>query len=115
VGREELRHLYRTCLFFVQPGEEDFGIAAAEAVACGAPVAALSRGGVLDIVRDGAEGVLYGEESAAGLAGALSRGERLRFGPEEMRRSAERFSTPRFRARFRRAVEELTTSQSLRR
>jgi glycosyltransferase involved in cell wall biosynthesis len=115
VSREELRQLYRTCLFFLQPGEEDFGIAAAEAVASGAPVAALSRGGVLDIVRDGAEGVLYDEESAAGLAEALRRGERLRFDPEEMRRSTERFSVPRFRDRFRRAVEELKTSQSLRR
>jgi glycosyltransferase involved in cell wall biosynthesis len=115
VAREELRQLYRTCRFFVQPGEEDFGIAAAEAVACGAPVVALARGGVLDIVRDGAEGVLYDEESAGGLARALERGESLRFPVEEMRRSAERFSIPRFRDRFGRAVEQLMRGQSIRR
>ena len=40
---EELRRLYRTCAFFVQPGEEDFGIAAVEALACGAPVVAVAR------------------------------------------------------------------------
>src|SRR5262249_46007641 len=35
---EGLRELYRTCAFFVQPGEEDFGISAVEALACGSPV-----------------------------------------------------------------------------
>ncbi len=33
--------LYRTCAAYLQPGEEDFGIAAVEALACGAPVVAL--------------------------------------------------------------------------
>ena len=42
--------LYRTCALYLQPGEEDFGIAAVEALACGAPVVALARGGARDIV-----------------------------------------------------------------
>jgi glycosyltransferase involved in cell wall biosynthesis len=107
VSREGLRELYRTCAFFVQPGEEDFGIAAAEAIACGAPVVALARGGVRDIVEDGKQGVLYPEESAAGLADALRRAEGIRFDYTEMRRCAERFSAERFAREFRRAVKEL--------
>lgn len=69
----KLRELYRRCALFLQPGEEDFGIAAVEALACGAPVAALGRGGVLDIVRDGVEGFLAPEEGAAPLADAVHR------------------------------------------
>jgi glycosyltransferase involved in cell wall biosynthesis len=110
--RERLRELYRTCAFFVQPGEEDFGIAAAEAVACGAPVVALGRGGVRDIVRDGVEGVLYEDPTAAGLAAAVARAARERFDYTEMRRSAGRFAPERFAREFRRAVRELTTPRA---
>ncbi|HTO77852.1 MAG TPA: glycosyltransferase, partial [Thermoanaerobaculia bacterium] len=112
VPRERLRDLYRTCAFFVQPGEEDFGIAAAEAVACGAPVVALGRGGVRDIVRDGVEGVLFEDPTAAGLAAALARAERLRFDYTEMRRSAGRFAPDRFAREIRRAVQEVTTPKA---
>ncbi len=111
VSREKLRELYRGCAGFLQPGEEDFGIAAAEAVSCGAPVVALGRGGVLDIVRDGREGALYDDESAAGLAAAVRRAQTSTFSEAEMRRSAERFSPARFAAQFRRAVEELTSGE----
>jgi len=107
LSREDLRGLYRTCAFFVQPGEEDFGIAAVEAVACGAPVVALRRGGVCDIVRDGKHGILYDEESAEGLAAAVARAGGLRFDYTEMRRSVERFSEERFAREFRRALDEL--------
>ena len=107
VSRERLRELYRTCAVFVQPGEEDFGIAAAEAVACGAPVVALGRGGVRDIVEDGKQGVLYPDETAAGLADAVRRARTIRFDYTEMRASAGRFSGGRFAREFRRAVQEL--------
>ncbi|HTO88364.1 MAG TPA: glycosyltransferase [Thermoanaerobaculia bacterium] len=107
ISRERLRELYRSCGFFVQPGEEDFGIASAEAVACGAPVVALGRGGVRDIVRDGVEGVLYPEESSAGLASAVGRAGAMRFDYTEMRRDAERFSADRFAREFRQALEDL--------
>ena len=107
VSRETLRGLYRTCSYFVQPGEEDFGIAAAEAAACGAPVVALSQGGVRDIVRDGIEGVLYDEPSGEGLAAGVRRAETTRFDYTEMRRRAEGLSRERFESEFRGALQEL--------
>jgi glycosyltransferase involved in cell wall biosynthesis len=107
VSRERLRELYRTCAAFVQPGEEDFGIAAAEAVACGTPVVALGRGGVTDVVRDGEEGVLYAEETAEALAGAVRRARTTSFDYTRMRRSAERFSPEQFARGFARAVADL--------
>jgi glycosyltransferase involved in cell wall biosynthesis len=99
-SREELRELYRTCAFFVQPGEEDFGIAAAEALACGAPVVALGRGGVLDIVRHGVEGVLFDSEGSEGLAEAILAAEGKRFDYTPLARSAARFSRERFIREF---------------
>jgi len=107
LSREELRELYRTCAFFVQPGEEDFGIASVEAIACGSPVAALARGGVSDIVRDGVNGVLYAPEDPAGLAGAVTRGARTRFDYTRLRASALPFARERFEREFRGEVEDL--------
>ncbi|MEO8188705.1 MAG: glycosyltransferase [Acidobacteriota bacterium] len=101
----ELRDLYRRCALFVQPGEEDFGIAAVEAMACGAPVVALARGGALDIVADGESGILFAEEGAAGLAAAIERALPLAFDYTRLRDRALRFGRPRFLEDFRRQIE----------
>lgn len=121
-SREELRGLYRACAAYLQPGEEDFGIAAVEALACGAPVVALARGGARDIVRDGDTGVLYdlpGASAEAGhaeaghaeavdaLAGAVRRAEGLQFDYTRLRDSALAFRPERFAERFRAAVKDV--------
>jgi glycosyltransferase involved in cell wall biosynthesis len=107
---ENLRDLYRRSAALLQPGEEDFGIAAVEALACGAPVVALARGGVCDIVQDGVEGVLYDELQAGGLAAALARAADIRFDYNRLRETAMRFSPERFREGFGLAVTTMRQS-----
>ena len=51
VSRERLRELMREARAFVFAAEEDFGIAPVEAQACGTPVIAFARGGVVETVR----------------------------------------------------------------
>jgi glycosyltransferase involved in cell wall biosynthesis len=104
---EELRELYRTCALFLQPGEEDFGIAAVEALACGAPVVALARGGVRDVVQSGVHGILYEEESVDALVEAIGRAERTAFDYNALSGCALRFRPARFLQAFRAALEEV--------
>jgi glycosyltransferase involved in cell wall biosynthesis len=104
---EELRELYRSCAMYVQPGEEDFGIAAVEALACGAPVVALGRGGAQDIVRDGENGILYAEDGPDALAEAVLRAERVKFDYTRLRSSALPFRKERFAEQFEAALGEL--------
>jgi glycosyltransferase involved in cell wall biosynthesis len=106
---ESLRSLYQRCAMYVQPGEEDFGIAAVEALACGAPVVALSRGGIRDIVRDGENGILYDDDSAEGLAAAVSRASRqsVRFDYTLQRASALPFRPARFAEQFQAALKDV--------
>ncbi|MDX1630534.1 MAG: glycosyltransferase [Thermoanaerobaculia bacterium] len=102
IPRDELRTLYRKARCFVQPGIEDFGIASVEALACGTPVVALARGGVLDIVEDGVHGVLYqGFGEVEPLVRGIDRCRDLRFNSLDLHRRASEFSTAGFRDRFR--------------
>lgn len=101
VDRERLRHELRGAACLVQPGVEDFGIAAVEALACGTPVVALGRGGVLDIVRDGEHGILYPESGEESLAAAIDKLGQIRFNELNLRTRAEEFSTAVFVERFR--------------
>jgi glycosyltransferase involved in cell wall biosynthesis len=106
VPPETLRDLYRGALCFVQPGIEDFGIAAAEAQACGTPVVAAGRGGVLDIVVDQETGILtppWG--SSVDFAEAIDKARQIRFNPLKIRGQAEPFSVAHFAERLRTLLE----------
>jgi glycosyltransferase involved in cell wall biosynthesis len=108
LSAEELRELYRACAAYLQPGEEDFGISAVEALACGAPVAALGRGGIRDIVRDGENGALSESNGPDALAEAVRRAEGAGFDYTRRRASAMPFRPERFAEEFRGAIGELS-------
>jgi glycosyltransferase involved in cell wall biosynthesis len=103
----EVRELYRRATAVLVPWEEDFGIVPVEAQACGRPVVALGRGGVLDSVQDGVNGLLVAQEDEASWVAALERVRQIAFDPAVVRATAERFSRPRFQRDLVTAVESL--------
>ena len=100
VSDEELRDLYASSLAFVMPGEEDFGMAAVEALASGKPVVALGRGGALETVPvvNPCAGVLYGNPGEEELERALVRLDNVlaHIDPKALRAHAQRFSEAEF-------------------
>ena len=110
VEPETLRDLYRGACCVLQPGVEDFGISSVEALACGTPMVALGRGGILDIVEDGVHGTLYAEDRPEALARAIDKTRELRFNKLNLRKRAESFSTARFVDGLRDLLEERTES-----
>jgi glycosyltransferase involved in cell wall biosynthesis len=112
VERTTLRDLYRRCRALVLPGVEDFGIVPVEAQACGAPVLAPARGGVLDSVVDGVTGRLYpsGVDAITTLAEEMQAFDPLSYDPVRIREHAEQFSAERFRARVTCAVHGLLSA-----
>ncbi|MBX6316240.1 MAG: glycosyltransferase [Isosphaeraceae bacterium] len=98
---EVIRDCYRRCRALLFPGEEDFGIVPAEALACGAPVIALGVGGAAETVDDRV-GRLYAEPTPAGLAAAIDAWEAdgRPHDPLRARAKAEALALPLFRERL---------------
>ena len=90
---------------FIFPAEDDFGIVCVEALASGAPVVALGRGGATEIVRDGIDGALVAEPDPLLFAEAVRQVERASPDPEALRRSARRFDVSRFESRIRASLD----------
>jgi len=97
---------------FVFAAEEDFGIAPVEAQACGTPVIAYGKGGVLETVRELGQpkptGIFFREQTVPSVMAAVSEFEQhaQRFSSHDCRMNAERFSIATFRERFMAFVEQ---------
>lgn len=97
---------------FIFPAEEDFGIVAVEALAAGAPVIGLSRGGTKDIVEDGVSGVLFRDQNPDAIANAIRYAQSLTFLPGTLRRKAKRFDKSLFIIKIRKVVSDSYTNGS---
>jgi glycosyltransferase involved in cell wall biosynthesis len=64
-----VREAYAQCRALIFPGEEDFGIVPLEAMACGKPVIAYGKGGVLETVVP-----LNPKKTSNGVSGSVDRG-----------------------------------------
>jgi glycosyltransferase involved in cell wall biosynthesis len=104
VADAEVERLMATCTAFVLPGEEDFGIAAVEAMAAGKPVLALRRGGAVETVVDGVTGILYDDSTAGALLAAIDRLSATTWDPEKSRSRARLFDRRRFDERLEAAI-----------
>lgn len=107
---EQVRDLYRRTTAVLLPWEEDFGIVPVEAHACGRPVVALNRGGVLDSVQHGFNGLLV-EDGEEAWVEALDRVRQTPFDARAIRAGAERFARPRFQQEFLAEVEALVAAR----
>src|SRR5688500_19531087 len=96
VSDTNVDRLMSTCSAFVLPGEEDFCIAAVEAMAAGKPVLALRRGGAVETVVDGVTGVLYDDPTPESFLRAMDALGSRRWDGDAARGRARDFDTSRF-------------------
>lgn len=96
---EELLKYYRGCKAFIFPGEEDFGITPLEAQACGRPVIAYGKGGVLETVVNEKTGLYFNEQTANSMNQTIEKFEGMEdeFDSKAIRENAERFSNEIFK------------------
>jgi len=108
VDESVLAALYGGCQALIFPGEEDFGIVPLEAQACGRPVIAYEKGGVLETVipvtpnaENGGSptGIFFSEQTPEDLIRAVELYQKMqsRFDPKKIRDHAAQFSAQRFK------------------
>ena len=107
-----VEELMSTCRAFVYAGIEDFGIAPIEAMASGAPVIALAKGGLLDTVNcltnhsknRVSTGILFKEQSASNIIDTIMWFEDKKiwkkFNPEIQNKFAQEFSQDKFKTKL---------------
>ncbi|GJQ22273.1 MAG: glycosyl transferase family 1 [Candidatus Brocadia sapporoensis] len=123
---ESLREYYRGCKALIFPGEEDFGIVPLEAQACGKPVIAFAKGGVLETVHGiyppssgspegkadihpaSPTGVFFTEQTPESLMDSVRFFERHQhlFDPQLIRKHAESFDRSLFKEKFKQYIEK---------
>jgi len=110
---EVLRDKMQKAKAFIFAAEEDFGITPVEAQACGTPVIAFGKGGVLETVKelgksDHPTGVLFYDQTVVSLKTAINRfeneGKHITY--KDCRENAEQFSINVFNKDFKRYVEQ---------
>lgn len=103
---EVLKNHMQRAKAFVFAAEEDFGITPVEAQACGTPVIAFGKGGILDTVIDGSTGVFFYEQSIESLNQTIERFETMRFNYREISEHTKKFSSERFLAQIKLFLQE---------
>ena len=100
-----LKDMMQRAQAFVFAAEEDFGIIPVEAQACGTPVIAFGKGGVLEtVIEEGPAptGLFFMDQTVSSLCMAVHEFEKRRhlFLPKNCRENSERFSIERFNSEF---------------
>ena len=102
-----LRKLMTEAKALIFPQVEDFGLVAAETIACGTPVIAYAGGGALEIVKDGVNGVLFNEQTPESLTQAVRKFEKMKFDQKKVSKTANIFSRENFKENLLRVLDSV--------
>jgi len=106
VSDVEMAELYRNCLAFLNPQEEDFGITTVEAMASGRPVIAYRRGGATETVIENVTGVFFDKQTPEAIAEAAGNFDANKFDPSQIREHAQQYSMEKFKNSMKNFIDE---------
>lgn len=104
VTKDKLRELYQNAQALIVTQEEDFGLAAVEAQACGIPVLAYKRGGLVEVVNEQETGLFFSSQTDKSLEDAIVASTHVKWSLPACRKNALRFSKANFTKRLKQAI-----------
>lgn len=91
---------------FIFPSIEPFGIAPVESLAAGTPVIGLKKGGALDMIEPGVNGLFFEEQTVESVAAAMETFADMDFDRKKVMESAMKFSEAEFVRKLEKIVQE---------
>lgn len=107
VPETELAGYYKNCKALILPQNEDFGLVAVEALSFGRPVIAFKKGGALDIIEEGVNGVFFDEQTITSLNMAVDKFFTKNFNSDIILSTSEKFSLRKFKREFLKYINKL--------
>lgn len=105
-GVEEIIEYIQSAKAFIFPSLEPFGISPVESLAVGTPVISLKKGGALDIVETGKNGVFFTEQTSQDIIRAIERFKKTKFNPKQVSETADKFSVQSFKKEFETLIDK---------
>lgn len=107
VRDEKLVTLAHEAKYFLFPNEEDFGIAAVEALAAGLPVIAYNRGGSLDIVEENITGIFFTAQTTENIVTAMTKAKKTSFHYNTLVQRSKRFDRNLFSTKIQKVINDV--------
>jgi glycosyltransferase involved in cell wall biosynthesis len=96
----KVREYLAQCRALIFPGEEDFGMVALEAQACGRPVVAYRAGGAGETVVEGKSGMFFDAQTSPALVQAIKKFNFALFDKNTIRQHALQFNKENFKSKI---------------
>ena len=106
VSKQQRAWLYSKAQALIFPQKEDFGIVPIEAQSYGCSIIAYNKGGILDSVQNGVQGVLFDIQSVDCLVDAIAKHSEIKFDKKQIKQHASKF----YRSEFQNKIKEIVTS-----
>jgi len=108
VSDEKLVKLYQRAKALIFGADEDFGLVPVEAIATGTPVIAYKKGGVLESVIEGVNGLFFDNQTKESLIKAVQKflKSENKFNQQKIIESARKFNQDIFEEKIRKVVKE---------
>ena len=107
MSQDELKKYLVQADAYLFPSMEPFGIAPIEAMACGLPVIAFGRGGALDYIKPGVNGILFDEQTVDSLVSAMRKFKPANFSPDVVKNTTAAFDKSVFKKEMQRIINEI--------
>jgi len=105
VDDEKLKNHYQNCKGLIFPQEEDFGIVAMEALACGKPLIAFRGGDIPEHMEESTMGVFFDQQTSQAVSQAVQKFNTLSFDRQYISGKVQKFNREIFKERMRGIIE----------